>query len=812
MKKIFFLTVLSLAAAFSASALENEFTVSLWVKIADWPDPDAGKGKDGYGFFSSNWRVRMQLGADKTLSVQTTTKSDKGEDVHYALRSGIGKTVCPGEWNHFALTYSVAAQKTCLYVNGVLTAARDKDVYGKCALFPADADLDKVVTGSLAGGYMPLKGQARGLKVVRKALSAEEIETGETAELAAVLKEQNLPAKDVTFAALTSARRESRLSAADARFAKGKSIYWGTVDPMGVETYLPDSDLPEPTVGQPIQVVAAKGEYEAASVVIRPLKDYPDFVPVVSGFETKASFMGFGKLKLPASIVDTRIVKVLVQSGGGAKNRHIRVKLPVVLLHDDAMIRADFETMENYIRLDKPEGTVYECVSKQGDSYRFEEYMSAKDWPIHDAKEIRPLDLRKRFGQQYWFTFHVPADAKPGLYHGKVDFTSRGAVVASVPVKLRVLPFRLPEPRTSYDLSRKIYPGVYYRHNGHNLTDPNAPGSITSCGRNEAQFRAELRSLREHGILYPYVVMAIKFPGWNWKHWKDPAKGGEERVVTDKDRAYFNRLIAIMKEEGFPMDKLFFHSGGNWGFRLNYGQCEEYPGQHKEILKRSMEETFRMVKEAVGYDTDVQFYGVDEAWGEELKREIPCWKDIRAMGGRIFTTAVRRHTADVAPYIDTLIASTPPGRQYAKMMHDNGGLIWNYANPQAGRKSQPNPYRINYGFGVYSENYDGFATYAWNVSAANPWNDFDNRVEPDLAFVIGTADGVVDTPSYEGYREGVDDIRYATLLRMLCQKHPGPRADAATKMLDAINVYERGFDSGWMRLQIIEAILDLLEM
>ena len=73
-------------------------------------------------------------------------------------------------------------------------------------------------------------------------------------------------------------------------------------------------------------------------------------------------------------------------------------------------------------------------------------------------------------------------------------------------------------------------------------------------------------------------------------------------------------------------------------------------------------------------------------------------------------------------------------------------------------------------------------------------------------------DGVVDTPSYEGYREGVDDIRYATLLRMLCQKHPGPRADAATKMLDAINVYERGFDSGWMRLQIIEAILDLLEM
>ncbi|MDD4017273.1 MAG: hypothetical protein PHV28_04945 [Kiritimatiellae bacterium] len=594
---------------------------------------------------------------------------------------------------------------------------------------------------------------------------------------------------------------EEEICAAEkGELAKGKPLYWGTVDPMGLETYMPDSDLPEETVGQPLLVGAAKGEYEAASFVVRPMRDVKSFLPVVSEFRTKD-----GKT-LPANIVDTRIVKVAVMSGGGAKNRHIRVKKPVYLLHDDAMLKCDFDKMESYIRLDKPEGATYEWITKPGDSFWFETYKSAAKWPIHDAAAIRPLDLRKALGQQFWFTFHVPEDAAPGLYRGKVDLTSEGRTVASVPVKLRVLPFVLPEPRTSYDLSRKIYPGVYWRNYNINFQDPNAPGSITSRGRNVAQVRAELRSLKAHGILYPTVVMELFFPGWDGKNHDRPDYSGVERKFTPEKRQYFFNVINLLKEEGFPMDKLFFHSGGNWGFRCDYDRSNP---MHREVLKRSVEATYKMVYEAVGHKTDAQFYGVDEAWGERLKKEYAVWEDIRALGGRIFTTAVRSHTADLVGCIDTQIASGAPDRRFAKMHHDAGALIWNYANPQAGTKDQARPYRTNFGFGVYSENYDGFATYAWNVSAEHPWNDFDNRVEPDLAFVIPTADGVVDTPSHEGYREGVDDIRYATLLRMLCKTHPGAKADEATKFLDSINVYARTFDPGETRLKIIEYILDL---
>ena len=49
-----------------------------------------------------------------------------------------------------------------------------------------------------------------------------------------------------------------------------------------------------------------------------------------------------------------------------------------------------------------------------------------------------------------------------------------------------------------------------------------------------------------------------------------------------------------------------------------------------------------------------------------------------------------------------------------------------------------------------------------------------------MVFVYGMADGVIDTLQWEGFREGVDDIRYATLLHGLAVKA------AASTNLDTI--------------------------
>ena len=584
---------------------------------------------------------------------------------------------------------------------------------------------------------------------------------------------------------------------------KSEYLYYGVHSAMGEEIVLPDSVIQPDSINGKLLIVSARDEFEPASFVVKPLKDIRNFLPVAADFKTAD-----GKL-IPASALDIRIVKVLVQSGGGAKNRHIRVLKPAVLLHDDALVKVDFDKMENYIRLSFPKEEKYQWISKEDDSIYFERFISSVENPIFDAKTIQPLCLRKDFNQQFWLTIHVPADAAPGLYESEIKLTADSKIFASIPVKLRVLPFKLPDPKTNYDPEKEFFAGVYYRSG---KLDENGPGSITSGGRNLQQFKAELKNLLEHGIRYPTVVMQFDgYKNWRWNTWGKPADGGKVIEPTPEQRAQTVRLIQILRESGMSTRPLFAHTGGNFGFRSSYHRKE-----HKAILEDMVAYAHELTRAAAGHD-DVYFYGVDEAAGDALTGEFEIWEDMKAMNAKVFTTAHRVAAPLVAGRIGLMIASGVPDRQFSKDMHDKGGLIWNYANPQAGDKPNPFPYRVNFGFGVYSANYDGIATYAYNVSALNPWNDFDNKVEPDLAFVIGTADGVVDTPSWEGYREGIDDVRYATKLRqeIIKTRNGGDKekitiANEADAWLGQINVHKPGFDPGWTRLQVIEWILKLI--
>ena len=46
------------------------------------------------------------------------------------------------------------------------------------------------------------------------------------------------------------------------------------------------------------------------------------------------------------------------------------------------------------------------------------------------------------------------------------------------------------------------------------------------------------------------------------------------------------------------------------------------------------------------------------------------------------------------------------------------------------------------------------------------WNDFDSKRFRDHCFAYPTANGVVGTIQWEGFREGVDDVRYINTLEM----------------------------------------------
>ena len=92
-----------------------------------------------------------------------------------------------------------------------------------------------------------------------------------------------------------------------------------------------------------------------------------------------------------------------------------------------------------------------------------------------------------------------------------------------------------------------------------------------------------------------------------------------------------------------------------------------------------------------------------------------------------------------------------------------------YANPHCGPES-PDYFRRIHGLTAWQAGYDVSLNYCW---WRNNWNDMAVPYEPNLRAIVsayGAADGVIDTLAWEGIREGLDDIRYATLCKRLALK------------------------------------------
>ncbi|MFA7183797.1 MAG: hypothetical protein WC082_02825, partial [Victivallales bacterium] len=148
-----------------------------------------------------------------------------------------------------------------------------------------------------------------------------------------------------------------------------------------------------------------------------------------------------------------------------------------------------------------------------------------------------------------------------------------------------------------------------------------------------------------------------------------------------------------------------------------------------------------------------------------------------------------------------------PTLKYVEEWHKTGNRIFCYGNPQGGVEN-PYAYRKNFGLKLWKLNVDGAMTYAYNHSRA-PYTD--NGRYREMAMAYPTVNGVIETIALAGYREAIDDIRYATLLKRLilsnCNSNKSAIATAAENYLNGINNYDNLHD---VRNKIIDYILQLL--
>ncbi len=521
------------------------------------------------------------------------------------------------------------------------------------------------------------------------------------------------------------------------------------VKPITNAKILPEAPSIPATADSDVSAAACPGEYEPASFVVRGLKDVKSLKLSTSDLKDEKS----GGI-IPSAAVDPYVVKCWYQSGRDIHFRNERILTPELLLKDDSLVRTDFEKKENCIRSVGSSGEESFILISGKDSTALETISP------HDAHELQPVDVPVGTVKQFWLTIHVPEDAQPGDYSGQVRLSVEGGGEAPVPLRLRVLPFKLEESILRYS--------IYYR----GVLRQDGPGSISSERKSPTQYEAEMRDMKAHGVPYPTVYQPY-------------------------DPNLLNQMFELREKAGLPKGPLY---------TLGIGTGAPTQPEQLVALKDGVRKWIEIAV-AHGYGP-VYIYGIDEATGERLKAQQNAWEAVKEVGGRVFVACYKGTFEAMGDRLGLAVFAGAPDREEARKYHRVGSEIFCYANPQVGVE-EPETYRRNFGLLLWRAGYDGAMDYAYQHSFGHVWNDFDHNHYRDHVFAYPTKEGVVDTVQWEGFREGVDDVRYlSTLLAAIkkARQSYSPLAAEAERWLEQL---DPSGDLDKIRSGMIEWILKL---
>lgn len=532
---------------------------------------------------------------------------------------------------------------------------------------------------------------------------------------------------------------------------------------------LPDAYPEDGKIFAPVTWVAAQKEFECASFLLYSRKDF-------TGVEIKATDLVSGKNSIPGGEIDFRIVKPWYQSGGGWHGYFAdstgRTLVPELLLKDENLIYTDDETKDYYVRYENEDGKRrYAWMSARFETVDYSFDNQANQGLIKDSEKFMPFVLNKDEFKQFFATVRVPANQPEGIYQGTISFVEGGKTIASAQMRLRVLPFELPLPKTSYNPDKGFYLSLY----GTGTRNPKI-----------------LKNLADHNCLTP-----MGFP-----------------AINPISPASFDEDIALAREYGFLTRPLLFGAEGV-GIAVWSDPMSDADAHKLEGLRNTIAKTRDLSLEKLGH-TDFYSYGVDEGGPRVIRAERPAWRIAHEAGGMVGVTSYTWRELLFA--LDLLIVPGMPVPKRAEelsLFHKSNpdALVGWYANPHCGPEN-PDYFRRIHGLSAWQAGYDVSSNYCW---WRNNWNDMAVPYEPNLRALVsvyGAYDGVLDTLAWEGIREGIDDVRYATLAKELAIKAASSK-DGNVKLggrrVLSFLAYWDGFrqDPDAFRMECIKHILSL---
>ncbi len=560
----------------------------------------------------------------------------------------------------------------------------------------------------------------------------------------------------------------------------GLPVAWYAVPAISPIKRLPDTFPEDGDLCGPLQIVAAQNEFEPASFVVFSFQCFEQVTLTASALKGSAGTM-------PSASIDLKIVKCWYQ-GGTAWHSYFadtagRQLVPELLLNDETLIHVDDTTRDNYVRSDRTDGSARVWISNP---MSVDVPFNSETEPVGDADTIRPFRLEANAFKQFWVTVRPPAGTAPGIYKGTLKLSGAGEKPVVIPLSIRVLPFELPKPATYYDLGREFHTMLY--------NDPDYAGILKANGGDrehaDRKMRALYSNMRDHNVHHP------QFPDFK-----------------AENREAFIRQLELLKETGLATRPLF---GGipavptrDWAGSVDGVSLAEQ-SLPKELTD-PVDESHAIVKRVLGH-SDVYCFGWDEPARRILIAERKLWQYIHDKGLKIYSTVTDAHLESSGYNEDFANFPGEVTRERAARWHALGQRITNYAAPHTGPEN-PDFMRRVHGLQLYKANYDGIGNY---ILTCRGWNDFLGDVHNFRGFnmTYPTRDGVIDTLAWEGIREAVDDIRYATLLKTMAARAiaNGTREASyagrqALQWLEMVDV--ESADLNTVRLEMIDRILGL---
>ncbi len=585
------------------------------------------------------------------------------------------------------------------------------------------------------------------------------------------------PTKENKTAFITALR-----VAKDAKGKEFKNLLYYTVPAMSEMQRLPDTYPLEGKLLAPVRIMTAGEEYEPGSVVFFPLEDLGKVTMTANDLKTKD-----GKT-FPKANLDIKVIRVWYQNKNGwyAYFGDNGNKLcPELLLNDEDLVRVDTATESNYGRVTGKDGKVsYKWInfsakvpSRPSDYYYGADMFQAMVPGFSDAKTLQPVSLDKGMMKQIFITAYTPKTQPAGLYKGTIAV--RGAKCSlDIPVEIRVLPFELPKP-CAYDNPEKEMLVTFYNYTYfHKIKELNGGDQKLA----EEQLYQTLVDQVKHGHTFNWISPRMS---------RGNCAGDYE----------FEKIMELSKKAGCRMDIVPAYPRGG-------------PGSGQFSLEQSVQITKNYLDKMFGHHNALIGHGDEPPaqWCLDARHHMEAF---RKEGMGFILAGKQQVFYTLNPYVTCYNMAAFPEYDVAPSLWNQtkGEYVAWYAAQHVGAEN-PAYNRRQYGLTPYLAGYTAFCNYAHHYGS---WNDRVEGAYKPMVFAYGSGNGVIDTIQWEGFREGLDDIRYATYLKRLAVKAIDSKDIMKSKYGSAALTFfaefdKLGTDLNYARFQMVEHIMKLREV